>query len=99
MNATCPFCGATLQPRARFCPACGRQLRAVTPTGGTPTAGEADLPFEAALPAHKRIHLNGESLDLRALINVVESAMRWWQEQLTSADAATRLRAAESIED
>jgi protein phosphatase len=30
---------------------------------------------------------------------VVESAKRWWQGQLTSADATTRARAAESIED
>jgi protein phosphatase len=51
------------------------------------------------VPARKRIHINNESLDLRELINVVESAMRWWQDRLTSVDATTRTRAAESIED
>ncbi|HEX5692648.1 MAG TPA: zinc-ribbon domain-containing protein, partial [Roseiflexaceae bacterium] len=98
MNATCPFCGAALQPRARFCPGCGRQLRPPTPVG-TPISGDLDVPVEAAVPARKRIHINNESLDLRELINVVESAMHWWQERLTSADAATRVRAADSIED
>src|SRR6266498_2950057 len=98
MNPTCPFCGAALKPRARFCPACGRPLPSAMPPDATP-AHEADPPFEGALAGRKRITIVGESLDLRELINVVESAMRWWQDQLTSADAATRARAAESIED
>src|SRR5262249_30646478 len=59
---------------------------------------EHEPPIEAALSIRKRLHLNGETLDLRELINVVESAMRWWREQLTSVDAATRTRAAEAIE-
>ena len=96
MNAICPFCGAALQPRSRFCPACGKPRAAGPPS---PAAEEADLPLEAALSAHKRIHVNNESLDLRELINVVESAMRWWQDQLTNASATTRTRAAEAIED
>jgi PPM family protein phosphatase len=98
MNATCPFCGAALQPRARFCPTCGRQVRTATPSG-TPVPSDSDLPIEAALHVRNRIHINSDSLDLHGLTNVVESAQRWWQEQLTSADAATRARAAESIED
>src|SRR5262245_18415771 len=98
MNATCPYCGAIFKPRARFCPTCGRQLWAATPLG-TPTTGDLDPPLEAALSTRKRIHLNAETLDLRELINVVESAMRWWREQLTSVDAVTRTRAAEAIED
>jgi protein phosphatase len=61
--------------------------------------GDLDVAVEAALPARKRIHINNESLDLRELINVVESAMHWWQERLTSADAVTRARAGDSIED
>jgi PPM family protein phosphatase len=98
MNPTCPFCGAALKPRARFCPACGRPVPPAIPSDATPVR-EADPPFEAALAGRKRITIVGESLDLRDLINVVESAMRWWQDQLTSVDAATRARAAESIED
>jgi serine/threonine protein phosphatase PrpC len=98
MNPTCPFCGAALKPRARFCPTCGRPLPPAMPPDAAPVR-EADQPFEGALAGRKRITIVGESLDLRELINVVESAMRWWQDQLTSADAATRARAAESIED
>src|SRR5947207_2702665 len=98
MNSTCPFCGSTLKPRARFCPACGRPLSPAAPPD-SPPAHEVDLPLEGALAGRKRITVIGEALDLRELINVVESAMRWWQDQLTSADAATRARAAESIED
>jgi protein phosphatase len=98
MNATCPYCGATFKPRARYCPTCGRQLWAATPPG-TSILGESDPPLEAALSTPKSIHLNAEMLDLRELINVVESAMRWWRQRLTSADAVTRARAAEAIED
>jgi protein phosphatase len=97
MNAVCPFCGAALKPRSRFCPSCGQPLPAAAPPGAT--MGELDPPLEAALSIRKRIHVNGESLDLRELINVVESAMRWWQDQLTSASATTRTHAAGAIED
>lgn len=48
---------------------------------------------------HKRIAVSSDALDLRVLINVVESAMRWWQDQLTSSSSATQLRASEAIED
>ena len=57
------------------------------------------MPVEAALHSQKRIQIADESLNLRDLINVVESGVRWWQEQLTSADITTRQRAAESIEE
>lgn len=101
MNPTCPFCGAQVQPRSRFCPACGRQLP--TPGAGpaiAPTAAaEPDTPVEAGLHSHKRIQIDDESLNLRELINVVESGVRWWQEKLIGADITTRQRAAESIEE
>jgi PPM family protein phosphatase len=97
MNASCSFCGATLQPRARFCPACGRPLGAAAPPD-QPT-GEYEPPVEAMLSNRKRLRIDGESLDLRELINVVESAMHWWQDQLTSVNATTHARAAEAIED
>lgn len=61
--------------------------------------GESDAPVEVVLPAMKSVHIDRESLSLRDLINVVESGVRWWQVKLTSADAATRERAAESIEE
>jgi serine/threonine protein phosphatase PrpC len=104
MNAVCPFCGGPLQPRSRFCPTCGRPLPVAAPPSVVsappgPAASDLDPPLEAALSAHKRIHVNGDSLDLRKLINVVESAMHWWQDQLTGGSAATRMRAAEAIED
>ncbi len=93
MNNVCPFCGAPVNQRSRFCPACGRPLAA---RSATP---EAEPPFEVALHAPKRVTLNGESLNLRELINVVESGVHWWQEKLSSADLSTRERAAEAIEE
>ena len=92
-NPTCPFCGAQLQPRSRFCPACGRSLPLA------PAAPDGDLPVEGVLPGTRRVRLEGETLSLRDLINVVESGVRWWQARLTSADAATRAHAAASIEE
>src|SRR5215470_8822225 len=62
MNAVCPFCGAALKPRARFCPACGQALAAVAPPALA--TGEIDPPPEVGLSVHKRIHVNDESLDL-----------------------------------
>jgi serine/threonine protein phosphatase PrpC/uncharacterized Zn finger protein (UPF0148 family) len=94
---TCPSCGAPVQARSRFCPACGRKLPGQPPEA-TPAA-EPDMAVEAALRSAKRITINDESLNLRDLINVVESGVRWWQDKLTSADITTRHRAAESIEE
>jgi PPM family protein phosphatase len=91
IKLTCPYCGAPVQARSRFCPACGRRL--------APPTGENDAPVEAALRSSKHISINDESLNLRDLINVVESGVRWWQDKLTSADTTTRQRAAESIEE
>jgi protein phosphatase len=100
---TCPFCGTPVQPTSRFCPACGRQLpiRAAPPIpAGTPTpSSEYDAPIEGTLPSKKRIVIHDDSLNLHEIINVVESGVRWWQEQLTNADIATRERAAQSIEE
>jgi protein phosphatase len=52
-----------------------------------------------ALPAAPRFYFGGNSLQLRELINVVESGVRWWQVHLTSDDKLTRQQAAESIEE
>ena len=57
------------------------------------------MPIEAVLPSMKHIRIDSDSLSLRELINVVESGVRWWQDKLTSADATTRDRAAQSIEE
>jgi protein phosphatase len=101
MSTTCPFCGAPVQPRSRFCPACGRKLpdRPAPAEARAPSASELEQPVEAALHTQKRIQVADESLNLRDLINVVESGVHWWQEKLSSADIATRQRAAESIEE
>src|SRR5579859_3003706 len=85
VTTICPFCGAALQRRARFCPTCGRQL---------PAADQAP-PVEGALPA-RHIRIQGDVLSLREVINVVESGMRWWQNRLTSGDITTREQAARS---
>src|SRR5262249_6439844 len=50
-------------------------------------------------PSQKRVIIHDDSLNLHEIINVVESGVRWWQEQLTTADIATRERAAQSIEE
>jgi serine/threonine protein phosphatase PrpC len=103
MNPTCPFCGAAVQQRSRFCPACGRQLPAqITPPPSAalpPPGGEYDAPIEGTIPSQKRVIIHDDSLNLHEIINVVESGVRWWQEQLTNADIATRERAAQSIEE
>ncbi len=41
----------------------------------------------------------GDALDLRELINVVESSVRWWQRGLQSSDAMTRDQAAHAIDE
>jgi protein phosphatase len=102
MNPTCPSCGATVQPRSRFCPACGRQLPARPTPAGTPAqppVTELRAPIEGTLPSKKRLIIHDDSLNLHEIVNVVESGVRWWQDRLTSADIATREQAAKSIEE
>ena len=84
----CRSCGAVLAERARFCPSCGRALALVVQPA-----------HEVAIAAPRRVQVEDESLDLRALINVVESGVRYWQHQLASADMVTRAEAAKAIED
>ncbi len=92
MKRTCPHCGAPVQPRSRYCSACGRAL-------GAPPAPltEADPPPEVALSNIRRIRVEGDTLSLRELVNVVESGVRWWQSRLEDADAVTRAQAAQAI--
>src|SRR2546423_1299440 len=101
MNTTCPFCGASVQPRSRFCPVCGHQLP--VPTSPGPPAQQPSVeflaPVEGTLPNKKRLIIHDDSLNLHEIVNVVESGVRWWQDQLTSADIATREQAAHSIEE
>jgi protein phosphatase len=99
MNNVCPFCGAPIKQRSRFCSACGRALpqNAAPPT--PVVLSDAEAPVEVALHTPKHIRLDSDSLNLRELINVVESGVHWWQEQLTSVDVVTRERAAEAIEE
>ncbi len=86
---TCPYCGSTVLPRSRFCPTCGRSL----------VNTQSSPPVEVAVPVSKRITIDNESLNLRELVNVVESGVRWWQQKLASADIATRQQAAGAIEE
>src|SRR3954451_2108645 len=101
MNPTCPFCGASVQLRSRFCPVCGRPL----PVHATPVTSvhlpnpELRAPVEGTLPSKKRLVVRDDSLNLHEIVNVVESGVRWWQERLSSADIATRDQAANSIEE
>ena len=89
LQPTCPYCGAPVQARSRFCAACGRAL---------PAPASAMPPIEAALP-NKQLVVTGDTLQLRDLINVVESGVHWWQKSLNSADAVTRQHAAQAIGD
>src|SRR5215211_7931153 len=102
MNISCPSCGAPVQPRSRFCPACGRQLpvRAAPPAPPVqPPSTELRAPVEGTISNKKRLVIRDDSLNLHEIVNVVESGVRWWQDQLTSADIATREQAAHSIEE
>jgi protein phosphatase len=102
INTSCPFCGAPVQPRSRFCPACGRQLpaRATPPAPPIqPATTEVLAPVEGTIASKKRLVIRDDSLNLHEIVNVVESGVRWWQDQLTSADIATREQAARSIEE
>jgi len=45
------------------------------------------------------LQVAGDALDLRELINVVESSVRWWQRGLQSSDAMTRDQAAHAIDE
>jgi protein phosphatase len=64
-----------------------------------PPSVELDTPIEGTLPSKKRVIIRDDSLNLHEIVNVVESGVRWWQDRLTSADIATRERAAQSIEE
>lgn len=109
MSARCPFCGATVMPRSRFCPTCGQALPQSPPLQcpAPPPAETDDPPIEGALrfdraprEAHgNRLQVSDNTLDLRELINVVESSVRWWKRGLNSSDAVTREQAARAIDE
>lgn len=86
----CAFCNASVSARARFCHTCGRPL---------PDALDGGSPIESAMPGSRNFRLQGDRLNLRELINVVESGVRWWESGLASADLVTRQRAAQAIEE
>jgi protein phosphatase len=74
-------------------------LRAAPPVPAGAPSSEHEAPVEGTLSNKKRIVIHDNSLNLHEIINVVESGVRWWQDQLTNADTATRERAAQSIEE
>jgi protein phosphatase len=49
------------------------------------------------VPSARRIRIDGDNLNLRELINVVESSVRYWQSRLQAGDTTTRAQAAQSI--
>lgn len=100
MNAHCPFCGATVMPRSRFCPTCGQALpQAALPFSAAPLLDVSDPPVEGVLTNGKRFHVSSDALDLRELLHVVESSVQWWQRGLTSSNAVTREQAARAIDE
>ncbi|HEU5099810.1 MAG TPA: zinc ribbon domain-containing protein, partial [Roseiflexaceae bacterium] len=103
MNLSCPSCGASVQARSRFCPACGHALptRAAQADPATPPQPPVELntPIEGTIASKKRLLIRDDSLNLHEIVNVVESGVRWWQDRLSSADIATREQAAQSIEE
>ena len=64
-----------------------------------PPSTELLAPVEGTISNKKRLVIRDDSLNLHEIVNVVESGVRWWQDQLTSADIATREQAAHSIEE
>jgi protein phosphatase len=64
-----------------------------------PPSAELLAPVEGTISNKKRLIIRDDSLNLHEIVNVVESGVRWWQDQLTSADIATRQQAAHSIEE
>lgn len=56
-------------------------------------------PPEVGLPAPRRLELAGDALDLRVLMNVVESGVSYWQQQLASTDTVTREQAASALDE
>jgi uncharacterized protein YukE len=85
--------------RSRFCSMCGRLLPPSSLPAASPPPPIDNWPVEGALANGKRLQVTGDALDLRELINVVESSVRWWQRGLKSSDAMTRDQAAHAIED
>jgi protein phosphatase len=51
------------------------------------------------ISSKRHIRIEGETLNLHELINVVESGVRWWQSSIHSTDSVTRARAAQAIEE
>ncbi|HMP42264.1 MAG TPA: protein phosphatase 2C domain-containing protein [Roseiflexaceae bacterium] len=101
MTATCPVCAAPIAPRSRFCPTCGHVLpqRLLSAPSVTPLSASSSgvPPVEVVIPAARRIHVGHDQLNLRELINVVESSVRYWQAQQAGTNTQTRAQAAQSI--
>jgi protein phosphatase len=77
-----------LSPQARYCPACGRRL-----------PEQSAAPIEGTITGGRHIRIQGETLNLREIVNVVESGVRWWQTSLVSGNAVTRTHAAQAIDE
>ncbi|MGQ9826302.1 MAG: Stp1/IreP family PP2C-type Ser/Thr phosphatase [Roseiflexus sp.] len=99
MSTHCPFCGAPVGKRSRFCSMCGRLLPPSALPDISPSPPIDDWPVEGMLTNGKRLHVSGDALDLRELINVVESSVQWWQRSLKGGDAVTRDQAAQAIDE
>lgn len=78
---------------------CGRLLPPSSLPAASPPPPVDNWPIEGALAHGKRLQVTGHALDLRELINVVESSVQWWQRGLKSSDAVTRQQAAHAIDE
>ncbi len=85
---TCPACGAVLREAARFCSQCGTSI----------TEAQSE-PDEIVLAGTNRLRVSQDTLDLRELLSIVQSGVRWWERQLQSADDVAREQAAAAIKD
>lgn len=83
----CPECSHTVLPTARFCPYCGAGLTA---------KGEPD---EIVVVGGNRLRVAQDSLNIRALLTLIESSVAVWQQRLQYAAGVNREHAAGAVKD
>jgi protein phosphatase len=88
-SQTCPECHQLISQTSRYCSYCG------APVG----AARDDAPEdEIVVAGGKRLRVSPDTLNLRALLAMVEASVAWWQRQLQDADNVDRERAAAAIQ-
>ncbi len=84
---TCPRCQQALSATARFCRYCGASV------------WPPDEPEEVFVAGGKRLRVSQDTLNLRALLAIVESGVAWWQQKLRSDTRVDREQAAAAIKE